>query len=408
MNDRDQMTEEARRFLAGLAFVITLLVLVALVRKARSAELEDVKVSPEKAKVAFGHEFFFDAGVQSLKGTKSCATCHRPEPEFGLSDGLKVAVGERRAVDPTTGQVGFGPLNIRNTISLWNCGDRLSKPSNADGRADGIYNSCLQAVADKLTLGMPSVGTCVARVNKRPRYQALARIAYGTSSVTEAQLRECVVAFLKTLRSDDLPADRFYRALQEKAASRMGGIRRSPFGRRSMSMGETPMLRENRLMAASGLPASGVRGGLVFMQHCAVCHDPKQGWSGDGFYNVGISSRSLDIARARGVNDLGREGVTAEASDRYKFAVPRLPECPRTQPYMHDGSIASLDDAVDHFCHGGRYTIGGRTFQDKFTDPLVRDINLNPHDTADVKVFVRLGFQDENYRVIENPHEAPR
>lgn len=326
--------------------------------EADAAEPAPPKISAEAAQVRLGYEVFFDARVLSIQGTMSCASCHNPDPKFGYSDGRKVAVGQIGA----TG-TGLGLLGVRNTRTLVNSSGLEKRPANSDGRAPGLYAQCFQAVTDPLVLGMPSVQATVDRVNSVERYRDLAAIAYKHAYVTEAELRQAVVAFLKTLNSNDLPADR-------------------------LAAGEE-----------TALPAAAVRGWKVFQKHCIVCHDPKNDWRDYQFHNIGISSRSRSTDRGR--------GAITTAADNWKFATPTLREIAKTRPYMHNGSLSSLEEVVGFFANGGKYVIAGRVQIDPNIDPLVAAIEFNAAEASDLKAFLELGFQGANYPYRANPHRGP-
>ncbi|HEY1599700.1 MAG TPA: cytochrome c peroxidase [Pirellulales bacterium] len=331
---------------------------IALPASHASADDVAVTVSAEAARVRLGYEIYFDAGVLSLEGTMSCASCHKPDPKFGYSDGLRVAIGQRGAAGS-----GLGLLGVRNVPSLVNVGDKYGHACNADGRA-GLGNACLQAVADPLVLGMPSVAAAVDRANTRERYRQLSRIAFGHETLSEKEFRACVVAFLKTLRSDDLPADRLAKGLP------------------------------------TALPPAPLRGWKIFQTHCVSCHQPENGWRDFKYHNVGIASRSRS-------SDRGRGAVTNVASDDFCFATPSLAECAKSPPYMHDGSLKTLADVVAFFGAGGRYIVNGRVLRDPDIDPEVAAIELGAAQQADLVSFLELGFQGAGYPYRENPHLSP-
>ncbi len=340
--------------------VVFLLLLLLLAWLCSFARGQQVAISREAAKEQLGYELFFDAGVLSLQGTVSCATCHNPDPLKGWSDGLKVAVGARNTSGARLGLVG-----VRNTPSIIGAGRRKDKLQDRDGRARSLYAQTLQAVTDPLVCGMPSVAAVVERINLRPRYRYLASIAYGTLGITEAQLRECLVAFVSSIDSRDLPADKLYRGEE------------------------------------TGLPDSAIRGWQVFQIHCIECHDPENAWQNDKFHNLGISARSRST-------DTGRGAVTQDPRDNFKFRTPSLIEFPRTPPYMHDGSLKTIEEVVGYFQFGGRFSVNGQVFRANGIDPSVAKITFTNAEAADLVDFLTLGFQNspDKYPFRPNPHEA--
>jgi cytochrome c peroxidase len=105
--------------------------------------------------------------------------------------------------------------------------------------------------------------------------------------------------------------------------------------------------------------------------NCAACHlGPNL--TDEGFHNTGVSL---------GGSDLGRVGVTARAADRGKFKTPTLRDVARTAPYMHDGSITTLDDVVNFYDGGGKTNPG--------LDPEVHPLGLSASEKHDLVAFLR-------------------
>ncbi len=314
----------------------------------------DPVVSPKAAKERFGHLAFFDRRL-SVDGVESCSSCHNPDIRFGWSDGRKVAVGRI-----ATAQTRTGFLGIRNTKSLIDCWRLENRPCNADGRAPSLNAQCLQAVTDPLVMGLPSIQVGVDRFNRDPIYRALAFRAWGSEAFGEANLREALVAFLVTIRSSDMPADRLAAGL--------------------------PV----------AVPAAVERGWVVFKAHCAGCHVPEQGWRDFKYHNIGIASRSRS-------NDTGRGLISGSAADNFKFLTPGLSEVAKHAPYMHDGSLGTIEEVVGFFRYGGHFQLGGQTLRDPGIDPEVADISFSKEEGSDLVEFVKLGFQGERYPFRENP-----
>ncbi|HRH39496.1 MAG TPA: c-type cytochrome, partial [Flavobacteriales bacterium] len=98
---------------------------------------------------------------------------------------------------------------------------------------------------------------------------------------------------------------------------------------------------------SSALSASAKRGMELFNSaalNCTACHSGFD-ISDHGFHNVGLYEVYADTGRAR---------ITTRHTDVGKFKTPTLRNISRTAPYMHDGSMATLEQVVDHFASGGR------------------------------------------------------
>lgn len=345
-----------KRFIMAICAVALGVLAVVLSQRARSDE--PIAVSHFAAQARLGYEVFFDRDVCSLRRTICCADCHRPDPHFGWSDGLVVAVG-----DYGNPNAPLGILGIRNTRTLVSCYALEYRLVWGDGRTQGLLSQCMTATQDPRVGAMPSVQAVVDRINAKPHYVSLIQAAFPlVPKLTEARLQECMVAFLKTIRSDDLPADRLAAGL------------------------------------STHLPAGALRGWDIFKLHCTSCHQPENDWRDYKFHNVGIASRSRS-------SDTGRGAVTGQAADNYKFATSTLRECGKTQPYMHDGSLPTLKDVVALFGAGGRFMLDGEVRRDPNIDERIKAISLNASQQSDVADFLELAFQNppEKYPYREKP-----
>lgn len=345
-----------------MAGILTCDILDAWQSKVKGADWSNVprtQKNLDKAVVEFGQRVFFDAGVCSLLGTMSCASCHNPDPEYGYSDALKIAVGAMGVQGN-----GLGLIGIRRTPSLIDCYVLKDRDTNCDGRAPGLSSSCLQAVADIRVLGMPNIDTMVARINSRPEYRELAEFIYKQpAGVDEGQLRYCLVEFLCTIRAYGVPAD-----LIE------AGIK-------------------------TGLPAGALRGRALFQKHCEVCHVAENRYQDFEYHNIGINAYS-------GSTDLGRGQFTGRPEDERKFRTRGLVDCAKRPPYMHDGCMADLPEVVHFFAMGGAYVAqDGRTYRDTDIDPLIARIKMTPDEERDMVEWCDLGYQTppEGYPKLENP-----
>lgn len=107
---------------------------------------------------------------------------------------------------------------------------------------------------------------------------------------------------------------------------------------------------------------------------CGSCHvGPNM--TDEGFHNTGVAFRE-----GRWL-DPGRYAVTKRPSDRGAFKTPTLREVGRTAPYMHDGSVGTLEDVVDYYAAGGN--------ANPRLDPMVRPISLSADDRRALVSFLR-------------------
>ena len=142
---------------------------------------------------------------------------------------------------------------------------------------------------------------------------------------------------------------------------------------RTMVSGDS---RYDRFQAGddAALSEAEKRGKELFFSERAECFHCHVGFNltNNGFHNNG--TRADDP-------DLGRELVTEKPSDRGKFKVPSLRNVAVTAPYMHDGSLATLEDVVEHYARGGQGHPN--------TDATIHPLELSAEEKADLVAFLR-------------------
>lgn len=266
-------------------------------------------VFPPKPQVVLGRRLFHDPGL-SGDGSVSCASCH--PLEGGGMDGRRRSVG-----------IG-GQTGVINTPTVFNAG--LQFAQFWDARAVD-----LRAQIDGPLLDPREMGTTWAKVLAHlegdERYRAAFREHYpGRKAITEADVRDAIGSFVETLVTPDSPFDRWLK-------------------------GDTAALGARQLEGYGRFKALG----------CIACHQgvavggnmlQRFGILGDYFADRGTPIESAD---------LGRYNVTGAESDRHRFKVPSLRNVAITGPYFHDGSAATLDEAVRVMI---KYQLGRRATDD--------------------------------------------
>lgn len=240
---------------------------------------------PSDAKVALGRQLFADAGLSGA-GTSSCASCHVPEKAF--ADGLPTARGTN------------GRVLLRNTPTVINA---VHMPSLFwDGRSPSLEDQALRPAMSGGEMGRhPAILADAIAAN--PRYRSMFAAAFPGEPVAEATIAKAIASYERTLVSGIAPFDRWL-------------------------SGET-----------RAISPQARRGFVIFAgkANCAACHS---GWllSDGKFHDVGLPD-----------DDLGRGGITNNKQLDHGFRTPSLREIGRTAPYMHNGSLKSLVDVVNHY-----------------------------------------------------------
>lgn len=247
---------------------------------------------PNRLRVQLGEKLFFDRNL-SLDSTVSCSSCHLPERAF--TDGLALSPGIQ------------GRLGKRNTPSILNAAylDLINK----DGGVKNLDLQALVPIEDENEMGIPILHLAT-RLSKDPEYVNQAQAAYEQPP-NPFVITRALASFVRTLYSGDSPYDRYVRG--DSAAL-------SPAAQQGKSLFESEHL------------------------NCTACH------SGFNFTNNAFENNGLYTD----YRDIGRALITLNPADTGKFRVPSLRNVGVTAPYMHDGSLVTLEDVIDHYEKAGQ------------------------------------------------------
>ena len=247
-------------------------------------------------KVVLGRRLFFDP-ILSRDRTLSCASCHDPRRAF--SDGLAIAIGIA------------GRQGTRNAPSLINRG--YGSVHFWDGRAASIEEQVLQPIENQEELDM-TVEEVVARLKREKDYRELFQTALGSAEgrINADNMAKALASYVRTILSGDAPVDRYMNGERDALSKR----------------------------AREGLRIFRGKG------NCTACHLGPN-FTDEHFHNTGVAWRDGKLL------DSGRFEVTSKQQDRGKFKTPTLREIDRTAPYMHDGSIATIEEVIEYYDRGG-------------------------------------------------------
>lgn len=320
-------------------------------------------------KVELGRRLFHDARLSS-DGRTACASCHAQARAF--SDGRAVAEG----VDGMRGR--------RNAIGLGNAA-YMPALTWANPLARSLEFHALIPLFGEAPVEMGLAGreaALFARLAADPWYARAFPAAFpdrpeGPSLYT---LTRALAAFQRTLITADSPYDRW----------KYGGD-------------------------AGAVSEAAQRGEALFFSHrleCYHCH------AGFNFSDNLVTARSAFAETAfhnTGLYDLGGTGAyppggeglaahTLRSADMGRFRTPSLRNVALTAPYMHDGSVATLEEAIRHYAAGGRTIaagpLAGVGAQNPWKDPLVGGFAITEAEIADLVAFLR-SLTDR--RFVENP-----
>lgn len=287
------------------------------------------------AKIALGHKLFFDTRM-SVDGTRSCYACHKNEDGNGGHDAIAIGTGEKKLT--------------RHSPVIWNVGYLTTL--YWDGRAPSLEANALGA------WGGGNMGVGKENLDKKATeiaglYKAEFDAAFPGETVTSVQVAKALAAYERTLVCDATAYDRFVAG--DKAA-----------------LNEAQTRGQALFTGAAG---------------CIACHTPpffsSTYVSPTGMYfNAGIGT----AGKAEADVDTGRMTVTKVETDWAAFKIPSLRNVSKSAPYFHDGSVATLTEAVKLMASGG--------IKNKNLSPILGDKKLTDAQVADIVAF--LGALDCN------------
>ena len=268
-------------------------------------------------KIELGRRLFFDRRL-SDDGRVSCASCHRPERAF--SGGVSRSSGVH------------GRRGTRNAPALIN--RAYGKAFSWDGRTTSLEEQVLRPFqrADEMDLAPDALD---ARLRADADYRELFQRTFGGPPTVD-DVSRALARFVRAQRFGNSRFDRY----------QAGDV--------------------------EALSPEATRGFALFRgrANCSTCHLSPT-FTDEAFHNTGVSW---------GSRDLGRIGVTGQDRDRGAFKTPTLRELARSAPYMHDGSLPTLNAVVEFYSRGVR--------KNPFLDKEIKPLGLTDAQRRDLVAFL--------------------
>ena len=269
-------------------------------------------------KAALGKKLYFDTRL-SEANLLSCASCH--SPGYGWGDGQPVGIGHQMKAlkrrSPTIVNAAYG------LVFMW------------DGRAGSLEEQALGPIQADVEMNLP-LDQLLKRLKSVGEYKPLFEAAFPGKGIAPETIAHAIATYERTVVSGRAPFDAWIEG-DEKAIS-----------------------------------DSAKRGFMLFntKAECNKCHS---GWkfTDDSFHDNGL--KSDDIGRGKFL-----EGIPKAM---HAFKTPGLREITRRGPYMHNGSMATLEEVMEHYNHAGE--------ERESRSDLIRPLKLSKQETADLVEFMK-------------------
>ena len=273
---------------------------------------------PTKERVELGQKLFFDP-ILSIDSSLSCASCHKPNLAFSDDVAFSPGVYNRSGVRnaPSLANIGYHPYFLR------------------EGSIKTIEMQVLVPIQEENEFAH-NIVDIAEQMKKNPEYVKMSKEAYGKSPDPYVITR-ALAAYERTLVSKNSKFDKFIN-------------------------GEIPLTKEEK------------QGFDLFMSNktnCSSCH------GGFNFTQYKITNNGL----YENYKDEGRMRATKNNKDLALFKTPSLRNIELTAPYMHDGSLTTLEEVVEHYNTGGKNHI--------HKDSLIVPLNLNKNQKLDLVSFLK-------------------
>ena len=309
------------------------------------------------AKVELGRFLFYEKRL-SGNGTQACASCHLQEKAF--TDGRAQAIGSTGDVHPRNAQ-GLANAAYHATLT-WANPSLLSLEAQAQVPLFGERPV-------EMGINDGNVNEVLDRVKTDADYPARFAAAFPGEAqpVSWGNITRAIAAFERTLISGNSRYDQFLRGQPTLNAQELRGLELFNSERAECFHCHADFNFNDQVVHAA----------------TRVIDTP---FHNTGLYNIG----------GTGAFPEGNQGLfefTAALTDRGKFRAQSLRNVEVTAPYMHDGSIASLEAVLDFYAAGGRNITSGPHAGDGRTHPnkdgLIARIDLSAQDKADIVAFLK-------------------
>lgn len=318
-----------------------------------------------QAKIELGDTLFHDPRF-SADGKVSCSTCH--DRAKGFTDNLRVSKGFNDLTGTRNAPTVLNSAYL--TTLFW------------DGREPDLEGQSKQPPINPVEGGLPDHRPIIDILRTDPAYVKAFREVFDVApeDITIDHYAKAIASFERTLIAGDSPFDRFF------------------YGGDPEAMSE-----------------AAIRGFRVFtgQGRCVSCHTVEQTqalFTDNRFHNIGVGFKRIRgkendiaakfLAAKQGgadvdvtvltdpdASELGRFAVSEDLTTVGAFKTSTLRNVDLTAPYMHDGSLKTLEDVVDFYNNGGREDENDPTSE--FLSGGIRPLNLSDRQKADLVEFMK-------------------
>ena len=330
-----------------------------------------------KEKISLGRKLFYDRRL-SLNNTFSCAMCHIPEQGF-TSNEMATAVGiEGRTVR-------------RNSPTLYNIA--YAQSLFHDSRETTLEQQVWGPLLAHNEMANPSIGYVIEKINNSADYNGLFKQVFNKEPGMET-IGMAIASYERTLNSANSPFDRWYYGKDKKALDEKAQRGFQLFNSKGNCSSCHTIKSDYALFTDNGNHNTGIG----YAEAMGKADKTQRVQVAPGVY-VDVATALTTTVSETKPNDLGRYEITQNPQDRWQYKTPSLRNISLTAPYMHNGSLQSLQQVVEFYNRGG--------IANENLDPLIKPLNLTSQEMDDLTAFLNSLTGDNVQELVADAFAVP-
>lgn len=309
-----------------------------------------------KAKIELGRQLFFDTRLSS-DNTVSCSSCHHPDDGFGRN--TIFGVGVRGQEGGRNSPIAFN--RILSSVQFW------------DGRAATLEDQAKGPIANPIEMGNTHEAA-IKTLKGIEGYRLQFHKIFPSKDITIDTVAQAIASFERVLVTGPSPAD-YYEPLLNFQKTFKNELKDLKAFKADDAESYDLYWKLKRASDAHPIDASAMRGRELFFgkANCTACHAGAN-FTDEKYHNIGIG---MDKA----MPDLGRYDQTKVDKDRGAFKTPTVRNASQTSPYMHDGSLKTLEEVVDWYDKGGH--------PNPYLSDKIKKLNLSAQEKEDLVAYMK-------------------